>query len=345
MKYHIYIDNEIQKYWGINAAYVKNALKDIPDDQPINVYICSLGGDVNEALKIRQIFLERKGKVTAYIYGFTASAATIIATGADEIVQSAAALQLVHQASLWVDTFGQLNKEQIAEEIKKLQATAEDLATVDGVIASIYVTRYGLTEAAAKELMTAARWLDAKTCKEKGLCDRIAEDKEEKSDKQAKAHRAERFAAMGLPPAPEKEPEHSLTNQQPEQMKQKESKLDAFLNALKALFMGEEEEPEKKEDPAPEEPEKKEAPEPEEPAAPEEPAEPEKKEDPEKPEEKCDPEKKENAADLAAEIANLKAQIAALKKADGAESATGVETKDEDGYNAARAYEELKGIL
>ena len=240
MKYHIYIDNEIHPYWGINAAYVKDALKGIKDEQPIDVYICSLGGDVNEALKIRQIFLERKGKVTAYIYGFTASAATIIATGADEIVQSAAALQLVHQASLWVDTFGQLNKDQIAEEIKKLQATAEDLATVDGVIASIYVTRYGLTEAAAKELMTAARWLDAKTCKEKGLCDRIAEDKEEKSDKQAKAHRAERFAAMGLPPAPEQEqePDNSLTNQQPENMKEKNSKLDAFLAALKALFIG-----------------------------------------------------------------------------------------------------------
>ena len=134
-------------------------------------------------------------------------------------------------------------------------------------------------------------------------------------------------------------------------MKQKESKLDAFLNALKALFIGEEEEPEKKEDPAvPEEPEKKEEPEkpepePEKKEDPEEPADPEKKEDPEKPEEKCDPEKKENAADLAAEIENLKAQIAALKKADGAESATGVEANEEDGYNAARAYEELKGIL
>ena len=352
MKYHIYIDGEIRTKWGINAAYVKDALKGIKDEQPIDVYICSLGGDVNEALKIRQIFLERKGKLTAYIYVFTASAATIIATGADEIVQSAAALQLVHQASLWVDTFGQLNKDQIAEEIKKLQATAEDLATVDGVIASIYVTRYGITEQAAKELMTAARWLDAKTCKEKGLCDRIAEDKEEKSDKQAKAHRAERFAAMGLPPAPEQEqePDNSLTNQQPENMKEKNSKLDAFLAALKALFIGEEEDPEKKEDPAPEEPEKKEEPEkpepePEKKEDPEEPADPEKKEDPEKPEEKCDPEKKENAADLAAEIENLKAQIAALKKADGAESATGVEAKDEDGYNAARAYEELKGIL
>lgn len=337
MKYHIYIDNEIQKYWGINAAYVKNALKDIPDDQPINVYICSLGGDVNEALKIRQIFLERKGKVTAYIYGFTASAATIIATGADEIVQSAAALQLVHQASLWVDTFGQLNKEQIAEEIKKLQATAEDLATVDGVIASIYVTRYGLTEQEAKALMTAARWLDAKTCKEKGLCDRIAEDKEEKSEKQAKAHRAERFAAMGLPPAPEQEPEHSLTNQQAENMKEKNSKLDAFLAALKALFMGEEEEPAATEEQAAtEEPAATSAPEePGAPAAPEEPA----------AQEQPGNEEQEATADLAAEIANLKAQIAALKKADGAESATGVETKDEDGYNAARAYEELKGIL
>lgn len=131
-------------------------------------------------------------------------------------------------------------------------------------------------------------------------------------------------------------------------MKEKNSKLDAFLAALKALFIGEEEDPEKKEDTAPEEPEKKEEPAPDEPEKkedPEEPAEPEKKEEPEKPEEKCDPEKKENAADLAAEIANLKAQIAALKKADGAESATGVETNEEDGYNAARAYEELKGIL
>lgn len=348
MKYHIYIDNEIHPYWGINAAYVKDALKGIKDEEPIDVYICSLGGDVNEALKIRQIFLERKGKVTAYIYGFTASAATIIATGADEIVQSAAALQLVHQASLWVDTFGQLNKEQIAEEIKKLQATAEDLATVDGVIASIYVTRYGITEQAAKELMTAARWLDAKTCKEKGLCDRISDDTEAPTEggKQANARRAERFAAMGLPPAPEQEPEHSLTNQPTEQMKQKESKLDAFLAALKALFIGEEEEPEKKEDPAaPEEPEKKEDPAPEEPEKKEDPAEPEDPEKKKDPEEKCDPEKKENAADLAAEIANLKAQIAALKKADGAESATGVEANEEDGYNAARAYEELKGIL
>lgn len=340
MKYHIYIDNEIHPYWGINAAYVKDALKGIKDEDPIDVYICSLGGDVNEALKIRQIFLERKGKVTAYIYGFTASAATIIATGADEIVQSAAALQLVHQASLWVDTFGQLNKEQIAEEIKKLQATAEDLATVDGVIASIYVTRYGLTEQEAKELMTAARWLDAKTCKEKGLCDRIAEDKEEKSDKEAKAHRAERFAAMGLPPAPEQEPELLLTNQQAENMKEKKeknSKLDDFLAALKALFMGEEEEPAATEEQAAtEEPAATSAPEePGAPAAPEEPA----------AQEQPGNEEQEATADLAAEIANLKAQIAALKKADGAESATGVEAKDEDGYNAARAYEELKGII
>ena len=37
MKYHIYIDNEIHPYWGINAAYVKDALKGIKDEQPIDV--------------------------------------------------------------------------------------------------------------------------------------------------------------------------------------------------------------------------------------------------------------------------------------------------------------------
>ena len=345
MKYHIYIDNEIHPYWGINAAYVKDALKGIKDEQPIDVYICSLGGDVNEALKIRQIFLERKGKVTAYIYGFTASAATIIATGADEIVQSNAALQLVHQASQWVDTFGQMNKEQIAEAIRKLQEQAEDLATVDGVIASLYVTRYGLTEAEAKELMTAARWLDAKTCKEKGLCDRIIEAKDDKPAKEAQAHAKDRFAAMGLPPAPE-QTENSFTNLTDNtEMEKKETKIEAFFNALKALFMGEEDpetDPEKKkeEDPAPEpEPEKEEDPEKEDP----EKEDPEKKED--APEEKCDPEKKEATEnELAAEIENLKAQIAALKKADGADTIT-IEGGAEDEYNAAKAYEQLKGIL
>lgn len=336
MKYDIYIDGEISRYWGINAAYIKDALKDIKDEQPISVYISSLGGDVNEALKIRQIFIDRKGKVTAYIYGFTASAATIIATGADEIVQSNAALQLVHQASQWVDTFGQMNKDQIAEAIRKLQEQVEDLATVDGVIASLYVTRYGLTEAEAKELMTAARWLDAKTCKEKGLCDRIIEAKDDKPAKEAQAHAKDRFAAMGLPPAPE-QTENSFTNLTDKtEMEKKETKIEAFLNALKALFMGEEENPEtepekkKEEDPAPE-------------------PEPEKEEDPEKkedaPDEKCDPEKKEATEnELAAEIENLKAQIAALKKADGADTIT-IEGGAEEEYNAAKAYEQLKGIL
>ena len=342
MKYDIYIDGEISRYWGINAAYIKDALKDIKDEQPISVYISSLGGDVNEALKIRQIFLERKGKVTAYIYGFTASAATIIATGADEIVQSNAALQLVHQASQWVDTFGQMNKDQIAEAIRKLQEQAEDLATVDGVIASLYVTRYGLTEAEAKELMTAARWLDAKTCKEKGLCDRIIEAKDDKPAKEAQAHAKDRFAAMGLPPAPE-QTENSFTNLTDNTMDKKETKIEAFFNALKALFMGEEENPEtepekkKEEDPAPEpEPEKEEDPKPEE-------EDPEKKED--APDEKCDPEKKEAAENaLEKEIENLKAQIAALKKADGADTIA-IEGGAEDEYNAAKAYEQLKGIL
>ncbi|MGN1307096.1 MAG: Clp protease ClpP [Faecousia sp.] len=340
MKYDIYIDGEISRHWGVNAAYVKDALKGIKDEQPISVYISSLGGDVNEALKIRQIFIDRKGKVTAYVYGFTASAATIIATGADEIVQSNAALQLVHQASQWVDTFGQMNKEQIAEEIKKLQEQAEDLATVDGVIASLYVTRYGLTEAEAKELMTAARWLDAKTCKEKGLCDRIIEAKDDKPAKEAQAHAKDRFAAMGLPPAPEQR-ENSFTNLTDNtEMEKKETKLEAFFNALKALFMGEEEkQPNGPDDPdVPVDPEKEE----EDPEKKEE--DPEKKEE-DAPEEKCDPEKKEATENaLEKEIENLKAQIAALKKADGADTIT-IEGGAEDEYNAARAYEQLKGII
>ena len=99
MEYDIYINDTIG--YPISAAYVKGLLQDYKD-KPCNVYISSFGGAVADALQIHQMFLEH-GNVTAYVYGFTASAATIIAMGAKKIIMGEYALMLIHRCSNWVD--------------------------------------------------------------------------------------------------------------------------------------------------------------------------------------------------------------------------------------------------
>ena len=116
MNYDIYINSSIG--WPFSADYVRGELNKCKK-KPCNVYISSLGGAVIDALQIRQMFVEH-GDVTVHLHGFVASAATIIAMGAKKIVMGEFALFLMHRCSNWVDTWGQMNAEEIADAIKKL---------------------------------------------------------------------------------------------------------------------------------------------------------------------------------------------------------------------------------
>lgn len=172
MEYDIYINDTIG--YPISAAYVKGLLQDYKD-KPCNVYISSFGGAVADALQIHQMFMEH-GNVTAYVYGFTASAATIIAMGARRIVMGEYALMLIHRCSNWVDEWGQMNAEDIEQVIKSLLHTSEELKTIDHVIASIYAARTSLDIAEVAAMMKEAKWLTADQCKACGLADDITQN-------------------------------------------------------------------------------------------------------------------------------------------------------------------------
>lgn len=171
MEYDIYINDTIG--YPISAAYVKGLLQDYKD-KPCNVYISSFGGAVADALQIHQMFMEH-GNVTAYVYGFTASAATIIAMGAKKIIMGEYALMLIHRCSNWVDEWGQMNAEDIEQVIKSLLHTSEELKTIDHVIASIYAARTSLDIAEVAAMMQEAKWLTADQCKACGLADDITQ--------------------------------------------------------------------------------------------------------------------------------------------------------------------------
>lgn len=192
MTYNIDIDSYIG--YPISKGYVRGKLAGC-EGKPCTVRINSYGGDVQTALDIRQQFLDH-GQVTAYIFGMTASAATILAMGAKRICMSRYALMLVHQCSGWLDSWGSYNADELAAYIKDLSDRKADLETVDAVIASLYALRSGKTAREMAGVMSEARWLTADECKALGLVDEIVE---EGAPAKVTASMREHFTACGIP--------------------------------------------------------------------------------------------------------------------------------------------------
>lgn len=192
--YNIIIDSAIG--WPVSKDFIRSKLSDMKG-KPVTVRISSLGGDTATAFDIRQQFLDH-GDVTAYIYGMTASAATILATGAKRIVMSRYALMLVHQCSGAVFEYGYYNKEQLESAISDLLKKHADLSKVDGVIASVYAAKTGAAPEDMADLMAKAEWLNADECLKLGLIDEIIEESGETPQSITDSMR-EQFVACGHP--------------------------------------------------------------------------------------------------------------------------------------------------
>lgn len=171
-KYDIYINGCIG--WPFSSEYVRQELERF-DGQHVDVLISSLGGSALHALQIRQFFAEH-GDVTVHLHGFVASAATIIAMGAREIRIGKYALMLVHRCSNWVEKWGQMNAEEIEQAISQLSDEKENLETIDHVVACIYADRCKKSVEECASLMKDARWLTADECVAFGLADSIEAD-------------------------------------------------------------------------------------------------------------------------------------------------------------------------
>ncbi len=158
-------DTRIATYERFREAVALIAEVEAPE---VIVTIRSTGGDVNDALLIHDALRQLKAKITTRCYGYTASAATIIAQAASEGCRelSANALYLIHCATC--STEG--NARQLGEQIALLEATDERLS-------SLYAARSGRPIEEFKALMEEnggnGRWLSPDEAIAAGLADRI----------------------------------------------------------------------------------------------------------------------------------------------------------------------------
>jgi ATP-dependent protease ClpP protease subunit len=149
-------------------------IKDIKADEVV-VNIRSTGGDVNDALLIYESLASLDAKITTRCYGYTASAATIIAQAASEGCREIAlsALYLVHLSSSSIEG----NSSDLAERIELLEKT-------DDRIASLYALRSGREKEHFVALMSEnggrGRWLTPDEVVEAGLADAVFGTEEKK---------------------------------------------------------------------------------------------------------------------------------------------------------------------
>lgn len=160
-------DDDTAEWWGgVSAQSLVPQIRAIKGGT-VHLRINSPGGDVFAAQAIVAAIRDTGAKVVAHIDGYAASAATVIATAADEVEMSDGAMYMIHCA--WTIAIG--NSADLA-------ATSALLDKTDGVIAGQYAKRSGKSVDDMKALMSAETWFTAEEAVEIGLADRIAESAE-----------------------------------------------------------------------------------------------------------------------------------------------------------------------
>lgn len=151
-----------QSFWGdsVDAKTFKQNIDQL-DVTHITVRVDSPGGDIFDGIAIMNALKNHPAKVTAYVDGLAASAASIITTGADEVIMSEGSQMMIHDAWSWI--------EGDATTIRK---QADLLDKISNDMAEIYARKAGTPAEEWREAMQEETWFTAKEAVAVGLADR-----------------------------------------------------------------------------------------------------------------------------------------------------------------------------
>jgi len=153
------------EFWGVSAKEFVAVLDDLPDTvTEIRLLINSPGGEVSEAIAMLNALRSHEARVVAVVEGVAASAASVIATGADELIMAPNSDLMIHDA--WGLCIG---------NAADMHAMADLLDHLSDNLASIYAAKAGGDVADWRAAMAAETWYSAEEAVEAGLADSVAE--------------------------------------------------------------------------------------------------------------------------------------------------------------------------
>src|SRR5688500_120714 len=170
---------------GLSAADFAKDLDEIGDVAQLEVRLNSPGGDMFDGVAIYNLLRNHPAKVTAYVDGLAASAASVIAMGADELVMGTGTQLMIHDA--WALSVGN------ADEMRKQASVMDQLSDS---MADIYADRAGGTAAEWRDTMREEAWYGADEAVKAKLADRVVKREKDTSNTEvAAAIQSSKFAA------------------------------------------------------------------------------------------------------------------------------------------------------
>jgi ATP-dependent protease ClpP protease subunit len=157
----VFVFDEIGGSFGVDAKTFAEDLNAITTPK-IHLRINSPGGSVTEGMAIRSSLLHHPSWIRASVDGIAASAASVIALGADEIETMPGAQWMLHDASAMVEG----NQAEFDKAATWIGRQSDNLA-------DIYAKRMGISTEEARQLMLAETWAFADEAVEMGLADRV----------------------------------------------------------------------------------------------------------------------------------------------------------------------------
>ena len=194
-KYHLHLKGYVGGY-DFDRDYVDYVLSKNPDTE-VHVLIDSLGGSLATALSIVAAFREHQN-VHVHFVGMNASAATIVSLGAKHVSIDSSAMYLVHKCSVEFFRWASANSDKLADIIKEAKQMKSDLEKMDANVAQMYAAKCQKSPEDLLALMKKGGWLTAKEALEWGFVDEITHYEEDAAPVITDSIAAD-MAATGIP--------------------------------------------------------------------------------------------------------------------------------------------------
>jgi ATP-dependent Clp protease, protease subunit len=159
----IHILDEIGAGWfgGVTAADFRDALA-VAEGRPLDLYINSPGGSVNDGVAMFNMLSDYPGRVHSYVIGEAASIASVIPQAADKVFARANTRIMIHDP--WVIDGGN------AADKRKM---ADLLDMVKDQILDTYLVRATASRKELSDMMARETWLNADQALAVGLVDEV----------------------------------------------------------------------------------------------------------------------------------------------------------------------------
>lgn len=153
---------DLQIYDVIDEVTAQKVKATVVGQLPLTVHINSPGGSVTDALAIYSILRKHPGRVTAIVDGLCASAATLVALAADEIVMAEHSLMMVHNP--WTVASG---------DAQQMRKTADTLDVASREMVALYTERTGVNPEKIAAIMGAETWFNSYEAVDAGFAHRV----------------------------------------------------------------------------------------------------------------------------------------------------------------------------